>query len=274
MSPDALQLADLVYESVLGLTGVWLLWALVLRPAARARTKSRPDLLPAWPPPASDFILFLLMVIGGGLVLTFAGGLILRHYDLSTDSKIIIGASTFQLGMLLGVGLFFRLHPPTAPTSAPSAGRTWLAAAATFVISVPLLQLTSLLWLNLLDAGGYPVERQPLVDLMDQPDQPWPRLVLAIFSIVIVAPVTEELIFRAGIFRFLRTRLPRRGALILSALLFAALHADVPSFAPLFVLGLVFALAYERTGRISTTMGAHALFNLNTLILILTGVDK
>ena len=84
----------------------------------------------------------------------------------------------------------------------------------------------------------------------------------------VVAPATEELIFRAGIFRYARTRLPRWAALLLPACLFAALHNHLASFAPLVVLGLVFSLAYERTGRIGTAIVAHALFNLYSVIRI------
>ena len=56
------------------------------------------------------------------------------------------------------------------------------------------------------------------------------------------------------------------------ALLFGALHANLSSFVPLVALGLIFSLAYERTGRIGTTIVAHGLFNLNTIVLILCGV--
>jgi hypothetical protein len=61
-------------------------------------------------------------------------------------------------------------------------------------------------------------------------------------------------------------------AFTVSAGLFAALHGNWVSSLPLFVLGLVFAAAYERTGRIAVPMLAHALFNLNTLLLVLCGV--
>ena len=90
---------------------------------------------------------------------------------------------------------------------------------------------------------------------------------------IIIAPVTEELIFRAGIFRYMRTRLPRWAALLIPALLFGALHSNLASFVPLVAFGVVFSLAYERTGRIGTTMVAHALFNLTTALIALTGVD-
>jgi len=43
---------------------------------------------------------------------------------------------------------------------------------------------------------------------------------------------------------------------------------------PLFVLAVVFCLAYERTGRIETTIIAHALFNLNTFVLVAAGIGS
>ena len=89
----------------------------------------------------------------------------------------------------------------------------------------------------------------------------------------IVAPITEELIFRAGLFRYARTRLPRWAALLLPAVLFGALHGNLASFPQLVALGVIFSLAYERTGNIAVPMLAHALFNLNTIALILSGID-
>ena len=89
---------------------------------------------------------------------------------------------------------------------------------------------------------------------------------------MIIAPLTEELIFRAGLFRYLRTRVPRWIALLAPATIFAALHSNLVAFVPLLLLGVLFSLAYERTGRISVTIVAHSLFNLHTILLILAGV--
>jgi membrane protease YdiL (CAAX protease family) len=90
---------------------------------------------------------------------------------------------------------------------------------------------------------------------------------------IMLAPITEELIFRAGIFRYVRTRMPRWAALLLPAVLFASLHANLGSFVPLVALALVFSLAFERTGNIGTTIVAHALFNLNASVLVLAGMN-
>ena len=141
----------------------------------------------------------------------------------------------------------------------------------TFVVAVPLALGAGALGVYLLERAGLPVERQELIDLFAEVRSPALLAFMAALALV-VAPISEELVFRAGLFRYLRTRLPRWAAYLLSAGLFALLHTNWPSFPPLFVLGLIFALAYERTGSIAVPMIAHALFNLNTLLLVLGGV--
>jgi membrane protease YdiL (CAAX protease family) len=97
----------------------------------------------------------------------------------------------------------------------------------------------------------------------------------------VIVPFSEEILFRAGLFRYFRTRAPRWLSIVLTSALFGALHvswgdhmAGLPSLLPLFVLAIVFCLAYERTGRIGTTIVAHALFNLNTFVLVLAGIGS
>jgi membrane protease YdiL (CAAX protease family) len=89
---------------------------------------------------------------------------------------------------------------------------------------------------------------------------------------VVVAPLGEELLFRAGLFRISRRYLPRWAALLLSALAFASLHLSTVHFVPLTVLGVVFGIAYERSGSLLVPVIAHGLFNLNSILLILAGV--
>ena len=90
-------------------------------------------------------------------------------------------------------------------------------------------------------------------------------------SSFVTAPISEELLFRAGIFRFLRTRLPRWAAILVPAVLFAAAHVNLATCVQLTVLGVIFALSYERTGSLGTAIIAHAAFNLNNVLLILAG---
>jgi uncharacterized protein len=55
---------------------------------------------------------------------------------------------------------------------------------------------------------------------------------------------------------------------VLCSVILAAVHAHLPSFAPLFVLGACFTLAYEWSGSLLVSMTMHAMFNSLTLVAL------
>ena len=79
---------------------------------------------------------------------------------------------------------------------------------------------------------------------------------LAILAIG-VAPIAEELFFRAFVFGGLAGRWGFWWAAITSALLFMAAHLEPLSFPPLFVLGLLLAWLYHRTRALWAPMLVH-----------------
>ena len=90
----------------------------------------------------------------------------------------------------------------------------------------------------------------------------------------VLAPLSEELMFRAGLYRYLRQRLGRPTALLLSSVGFGALHGNWAGFVPLAVLGMMLAVVYEATGSIRVVIVAHSLFNLNTILVVLSGLHE
>ena len=69
-------------------------------------------------------------------------------------------------------------------------------------------------------------------------------IILGIIAII-VAPVTEELLFRGYILTTLNKYYSTSAAIIVSSIFFAAVHLEFQVFIPLFVLGLI--LGYLRT---------------------------
>ncbi len=94
-------------------------------------------------------------------------------------------------------------------------------------------------------------------------------LPLAIFVVSILAPFAEETIFRGFLYGVLRGRFPYIGAAILSAAIFAALHAQPLLFPSLLALGFVLCTLYEYSGSTYPGMIVHSLFNLFGIIAIL-----
>ena len=83
---------------------------------------------------------------------------------------------------------------------------------------------------------------------------------------IVVAPVTEELLFRGALFGSLRARIGSRAAALLSSLLFAAVHGSLTALVPLFVLALVLCWVYERSGSLVAPVAVHMLNNATSLL--------
>jgi hypothetical protein len=257
-------------ELTLIFVGLVLLWRHALSPAARAARVA--PTLPTWEGALSDFLLFLWLVIAGGVVLPLIAQPLARLTPLGETGRIMVVNAAFQLGMLggaLGYTRTFGRHQVRIPLGLRT---SLLPGLTTFLVSLPLIVLVGLFWLGVMKLIGLPPDRQDLVRIFTETKSP-AMLIFMIVLATVLAPVTEELVFRAGMFRFARTRLPRWAALLLPACFFAALHNHFATFAPLVVLGIVFSLAYERTGSIATSMIAHGLFNAYSVLRIFINPD-
>ncbi len=256
-------------ELILVFAGCVLLWRHGLSPEARRQA----PVLGRWEISPGNFLLFLWLVITVGLMAQFAAVPALRRADWGETATVVLAGGAFHLGMLLGALLFLLIIGRSGQAAGPVAAGPALipAAGATFLILLPLITAASLGWQFVLARLGLEAAPQDLVGMFLSVDSPL-LLAAMILLATVVAPISEELVFRAGLFRYLRGRAPRWAALVLPALLFAALHANLASFVPLTVLGVLFALAYERTGRIAVPIVAHGLFNLNTIMLLFAGV--
>lgn len=334
-----------LFEYALVAVGLGILAWLFFRPAGK-RFRARPPALRRWDATLTDllFLAWLMILIGiaGQIALRLTAGNVFLRLPQGTMLEVMAYSSMLDVAAiatgLIGRAYFRRTRanagwmiPPILP--ARRINPVWGGLAA-FLVSMPLLTAASLIWTPLLKALGLPIAPQKLIGFFAHAREPV-VLVPMILLAIVVAPMAEEIVFRAGIFRYLRSgpplavlvgavfaapvlyfagdgflellhghppaavdpialaagivlvawlgyRLdgvrrvlrrptPRWMAFVVSAGIFALAHANWASFLPLFVLGLIFAAAYEYTGIIAVSMLAHALFNLNTLLLVFTG---
>lgn len=276
LTPELLTVLSL--EIALFLAGLVAIWRFHLGPRAADFREPR---LTHWELGWPDFLMGALAVIVGGVSLQILAVLLQRHavLPLSENNWLIFQGAAFQLGLLggaLGATALWRakalVETKSRETSPAPVYHPVLAGMVTFLAAMPVVSAIAYLWQKLLGLFGYDAQLQELVDVFKAADATGAS-VMALLAVVI-APLTEELIFRAGVFRYLRTRLPRIPALLIPAVFFAALHGNVAAFAPLVALGIIFAVAYERTGRVAVPMIAHGLFNLHTLLLLVAGVES
>jgi len=281
-------------EAILCLAGL-VVWAFILfRPSVR----KQPACLAPWPVSFSDFLACALFVVSGAFLLPLLVGIIVEwlshRMPIGTDARRLVFGAATHLGAIvgaIGAWAYLRLQPRRAtkpgqldPTQnqieRPSPTNTFpwpLAGVLTFFAVLPVTLLSTMACYLIFQFLRLPMEPQETIEILVRLKSR--ALIVLFFALAtVIAPIMEELVFRAGLFRYLRTRIPRSLAFLLPALLFAELHvgwktlSGLNSLVPLVLLATVFSLAYERTGRIGVTMIAHALFNLNTILLIMAGM--
>lgn len=93
-------------------------------------------------------------------------------------------------------------------------------------------------------------------------------VVLNAVAIILVAPISEEILFRGLLFGWLRRGHSLMIATAVSALCFALCHFDVQLIPNLFFVGIVFAISYERTRCLVPNMIGHALHNLAMVLAV------
>lgn len=90
---------------------------------------------------------------------------------------------------------------------------------------------------------------------------------LALVSIVILAPLVEELVFRYAVINILSRKFNKIGCILISSLFFSIMHFDFPFVFGYFLIGLVLAVIYVRTNRLLVSFVVHASMNLIVVIL-------
>lgn len=205
---------------------------------------------------------------------SLAGGLL--EEDAATIWATLASGMLLQLGMLVSF-LYVRKHfsGQALLVLSPrprSAGKAAFLGLITFLAAYPLIVLVNLIWTfftSLLRSLGLeiPMDPQPVVGLLLERDEFWIWPMVFVLA-VIIAPVVEELVFRAGIFRFLQGRFSMTAAVLISSVLFGLVHGHFMSLPGLTMVGVALAIAYHRTGDIRVPIIFHALFNFNSLLLL------
>jgi membrane protease YdiL (CAAX protease family) len=246
----------LIGWSLLGAGGWW--W--LLRRTARAGS---------WQAPAGEWRLgddifasvlglyFLLVILGGGReqpalkpemipgIVTFYGVLIVLVLAvvMSRGRSLVaaFGLATRRPFLVLGVGV--------------------LALALVY----PLVELAVGIAKAL---GAKPDASDELVGYFRSGLQP-ADLAWAVALVLAAAPLFEEIVFRGYLYGVIKRHVGGLWAALTTAVLFAAVHQNLPAFPAYLLLGLALVCAYEITGSLWAPIVMHTLFNAISLVIIL-----
>ena len=142
----------------------------------------------------------------------------------------------------------------------------WKYAASTFLFLYVLTFLLSTAAGRIAELAGHPLPPQTVVSelLNAGPGVFFP----VILTSVLLAPLTEEVLFRHILFSRLSFCMNEGAAAVCSALLFAVLHASLLHGLSLFCMGLILQSVYRRTCSLAVPILLHSAFNLTTALFL------
>ena len=223
----------------------------------------------------------VLKLAGGillGLVLGMSAGPLLQRLlpNLSGDQQqflgFVISSLSFHGVALVLTTQFLNEHLMSwkhfLDLNSPLLGKALQTAFAAGVLVLPLAWTLSKVseWL-LTSMQMEPVIQQP-IRILEKSVSPGQRICFAVVAVGI-APVVEETLFRGILYPVIKQKGYPRFALWSTALLFAAIHANLLTFLPLAFLAVVLTLLYEKTDTLAAPVVTHSLFNAVNFIVFI-----
>jgi membrane protease YdiL (CAAX protease family) len=194
--------------------------------------------------------LWLLMTIGQGEEEAgILAGVIRQVAGLA--AVLIVGHRCFRYGLKRGMGWSLRHW-------GFDTARGVIALLSVFPICIGLVSLVSFI----LKAISPDVVRpHGLLDALTDATTGWKCWI--VLSAVVLAPLSEEGLFRGLLQSVLRRYLQSPwGAILIASMVFSLFHLSTPQNVPaLFALGVVLGYNYERSGRLWPAIVVHMLFN-------------
>jgi membrane protease YdiL (CAAX protease family) len=223
-------------------------------------------------------------------------------FALSARTRLLMGLLAVVAGLIATISTLAALHPTPAGTTtrrciAVVVGSATIAAFGVFVLRSaaphlrrvatarrPLLRailtgvgagVGALIMMGIILAVGRSIDPEASRAL-DRETQlqthTWWQAALIGLALIVLAPIGEELVFRAIVLRSLASWMAWLPAMALSATVFAASHLDVYLFWPrgvaLLVAGMILATVYRAHGLVGS-MTTHATVNTAAFVALL-----
>ncbi len=190
-----------------------------------------------------------------------------EHRLVELNSQLLLENVVLELAIVLVIAFFITARGRDINAlggfSKISITRAVSIGVVLLVLAYPLLNVAELVTEALIKASS----KQNIVELFTVSGSIKQRVLIIVFA-VMVAPVIEEFLFRFFLYGVVRHYFGWIVAALFNALLFAAVHTHLPSFLPLFVLGMCLTIAYEWSGSVLVSMTMHSLFNAASLTLL------
>jgi len=145
--------------------------------------------------------------------------------------------------------------------------RAVLAGLVAFALCLPAILGCELLWPWLLERAGASIAPQEVAVRIAELDPRW--WWIAVPAGTLVLPFFEELMFRGFLQPLFVQNFGDKGGVVVTSVLFAAVHGELTAFLPLFAISLVLGGIMLRTQRLVACWLAHAFSNGIAMSLLL-----
>ncbi len=211
----------------------------------------------------------------------FFGLFFVYYVSLAVSSKIFGGetfgviASSFVLQAALSVWLVLYAKHRKLSFKFTLQPKSLFAKAIKYTLLALLLVFATMaLWKGVLFLLGVKYEMQNSIDLWLSASGVAENA-MAFLSIAVLAPISEELLFRGYLYRILKGAFKPLFSAMVVSLLFAGIHFSVEAFVSLAALSFLFCAVYEKYRDIRLNILVHSLFNIvNILMIGLCGLQQ
>lgn len=243
----------------------------------RSGERSTPTAFPLW-----IALIAMAVFTGPNLFVLFTGSLSQVAEQTGSDASL----GVFEVGatLVLQLAIFGLALVPLALSRTPlkvafgTARRSVLFTGVGLVLGAAITVVVFVF--NALLVGVFGTNAPVEQSLLPSPsDSVGVVLVLAVL-VVVVAPITEELLFRGVLFASLRRKIGVHFAALLSGAVFAVVHVEVLATQPLglgglTLAGVLLAYAFHYTKSLRVAIVIHAVYNgvAFSLILLLSELE-
>jgi membrane protease YdiL (CAAX protease family) len=233
-------------------------------PARPARPVVFPDA--PWGVGEALLIFFLSMVIAGAFSIAILYLFLHRIASSTTEVILLLFLSSCVLYAFLLAGTFYSVvyrHGSTPSALGLRFRGMGRGLAWGFGLGLPLIAVAMVL-AYLVEKVIQPTRTDYVSEALSKTSSghvSTSLIVLLVLTLVVLAPVCEEIFFRGYLYPALRNRMDMQPAMILNSLIFAAAHFELVGFLPRLVLAYGLCYVYERNKTITAPILGHALYN-------------
>ncbi len=216
----------------------------------------------------STFLFMNLLVGSGILPVKFLAD---RLPGSSTSVNMLLVQQVIQSLVMVGLIVFFlRLRDGSLKQIGlrPFRQRRWIGLSFLFGIATFFVML--LVTAFLVRVFPQWAKPQAITELIMQAETNWEWFAI-ILIVCVLAPFSEELLFRGYIYHSLRQYKTMGFSIIMTSLLFGCMHYDLFRLLPLTLVGVCLNLVSIRSGTLWGSILMHGTWNFMMTVLMMTG---